>query len=241
VIRSPAALKIAFGENPKKFHGKQGRAPETRMGVAGLLREQLMKAQHYMSRRDCGEGELDLRAEALKLALKKEIPVVAHVHRADDIMTAIRIAKEFQLDLCIEHTTEGHKIAEHIASSKVRVSVGPTLSSRSKVELRDKDWKTYSVMEAHGIPFAIITDHPVLPIEHLVTSAVWAMRSGLSELGAWKALTLNAAKHLGMEERLGSIEVGKDADLVIWSGNPLTGCGEAVLTMVDGRITYQSS
>jgi imidazolonepropionase-like amidohydrolase len=240
IVKSPAGLKIAFGENPKKFHGKQGRSPETRLGVAGLLREQLTKAVNYMLRIERGEAETDLRMEALSLALKRDIPVVAHVHRADDIMTAIRIAKEFRLDLSIEHTTEGHKIAEHIARAGVRVSVGPTLSSRSKVELRDKDWKTYSVMEAHGIPFAIITDHPVVPIEHLMTTAQWAMKSGLSELGAWKALTTNAARHLGVEDRLGSVEAGMDADIVIWSDNPLTRGGEAVLTMVDGSVTYRS-
>jgi imidazolonepropionase-like amidohydrolase len=240
VVLHPSGLKIAFGENPKKFHGKQGRAPQTRMGVAALLREHFVKARNYMNKKQSGCVVMDLRMEALVLALNRKIPVRAHAHRADDIMTAIRIAQEFQLDLSIEHATEGHKIAKHIAASGASVSIGPTLSSRSKVELRDKDWSTYRVLEQENIPFAITTDHPVLPIEHLITSAGLAVKAGLSETAAWYALTRHAAKHLGLHNRIGLIEAGKDADLVIWSNHPLTGHAESLMTMVEGQITHSA-
>jgi imidazolonepropionase-like amidohydrolase len=241
LILHPSGLKIAFGENPKKLHGKAGRAPQTRMGIAALLREELIKAKNYLLKRAEGRDvDFDLRMEALVLALKKEIPVRAHAHRADDIITAIRIAKEFDLDLSIEHTTEGHKIAKHLKTPGVSIAVGPTLSSRSKVELKNKDWQTYAVLAKENIPFAISTDHPVLPIEHLPTSAGLAMKAGLEEEEAWKSITINAARHLRLDHRVGSIQVGKDADLVVWSSHPLTSHGEALITMVEGEITHQS-
>ncbi|WP_419152431.1 amidohydrolase [Aeribacillus alveayuensis] len=241
VIRNPSGLKIAFGENPKKFHGKQARAPQTRMGIVALLREHFVEAQNYMKNIENNNIDRNLRLEALVLALKKEIPVRAHVHRADDIMTAIRIAKEFDIELTIEHATEGHKVAEHIAQSQLRAAIGPTLSSRSKVELRNIDWKTYSVFAEYDIPFSIITDHPVLPIQHLITSAALAVQAGLAEDKAWKALTMNAAQHIGLSHRIGSIETGKDADIVIWSNHPLKSFANVNMTMVDGHIIYQSS
>lgn len=240
VIQNPSGLKIAFGENPKRIHGKAGKAPVTRMGVASLLRDQLVKAQTYMEKREKGQCDRDLRLEALTLVLKREIPVRAHTHRADDIMTAIRIAKEFNLKLSIEHATEGHKVAQQLAASGVSVTIGPTLSSRSKVELKEIGWETYKVLSDVGIEFAMITDHPIIPINYLTTSARMAIREGLDEMAAWRSLTINPATIVGVQERLGTLEVGKDADLVIWEDNPITSDGRPYLTMVDGDITYES-
>jgi imidazolonepropionase-like amidohydrolase len=241
-IRPISGLKIAFGENPKKYHGQKGSAPVTRMGVAALLRSQFTKAQNYLNRRQeqPPQTDIDIEMEALVLALRGEIPVRAHTHRADDIMTAIRIAKEFNLDLSIEHATEGHKVAKALANSGVKVSVGPTLSSRSKVELNDMGWETYSVLEQHGIRFAIITDHPVLSIQYLTTSAKFAVQAGLSIDAAWRGLTIYPAELLGLEDQIGSLEVGKDADLVLWSDDPIQANGKPLLTIVDGQLVYQS-
>ncbi|WP_102345110.1 amidohydrolase [Bacillus sp. Marseille-P3661] len=241
IIRNPSGLKIALGENPKKFHGKNGRAPQTRMGVAALLREQFSKARTYIEKRENGKCDFDLRMEALALALKKEIPVRAHAHRADDIMTAVRIAKEFDLNLSIEHATDGRKVAKYLADAGVLVSVGPTLSSKSKVELKDSSWETYRVMAEEGIDFAMITDHPVIPIQDLLTSANKAVKAGLSEEIAWRSLTINPATNLGLQNRIGSIEVGKDADIVIWDNDPIMKNGQALVTFVDGEIIYQSA
>jgi imidazolonepropionase-like amidohydrolase len=179
--------------------------------------------------------------EAIALAITKTIPVRAHTHRADDIMTAIRIAKEFNLDLSIEHATEGHKVAKLLANSGVYVSVGPTLSSRSKVELNEIGWDTYRILAEEGIEFAMITDHPVIPIQDLITSANKAVKAGLDEETAWRSLTINPAINLGLQDRVGSIEVGKDADLVIWDKDPIMKNGQAKITFVDGEMIYQSA
>jgi imidazolonepropionase-like amidohydrolase len=240
VIRELAALKIAFGENPKKFHGQKGRAPVTRMGVAALIREKFVEAQNYLKKKEQGTVEYDLKMEALGLALKKEIPVRAHAHRADDIMTAIRISKEFDLHLSIEHTTEGHKIASHISAANVDVTVGPTIPSRSKVELREKGWHTYRVLQEANIPYAMTTDHPVIPIQHLTTSVSHAINAGVTEEFAWKSITFYAAKILGIDDRVGTLEKGKDADLVIWDSNPLKGPAHVLYTIVEGEIIHKS-
>jgi imidazolonepropionase-like amidohydrolase len=236
VIHEIAGLKIAFGENPKKLHGQKGRAPVTRMGVAALLREQFTKAINYERKRKVNPDDVDLRMEALCLALRREIPVRAHAHRADDILTAIRIAKEFNLDLSVEHTTEGHKIVDQLVRANVKLTVGPTLSSRSKVELRELDWNTYHLLAEKGLPFALITDHPVIPIGHILTSAALAVKHGLPVEKAWESITINAAKVLNIEHQVGSIEAGKDADLVLWDDNPITKHGKAVMTIIDGEI-----
>lgn len=240
VVSEISGLKIAFGENPKKYHGQHGRAPVTRMGVAALLREQFVKAANYIEKHKTDKGERNLRMEALAAAVKRQIPVRAHTHRADDILTAIRIANEFNLDLTIEHATEGHKIAPQIAKSGFKVAVGPTLSSRSKVELREISWDTYRMLAQHKIAFSMITDHPVLPIQHLTTSATMAVKAGLSLNEAWRSLTIHPAKHLGLEQKIGSLEPGKDADLVFWNQDPIKEGGEALLTIVDGDIIYKN-
>jgi imidazolonepropionase-like amidohydrolase len=246
VLRHPSALKIAFGENPKQIYGSKNKMPSTRMGLAAILREQFVKAQNYLRKKEMAERhpdqlfERDIKMETLAKALKKEIQVRAHAHRADDIVTAIRIAREFDLDLTIEHCTEGHKIAEYIKESGYRVSVGPTMSSRSKVELGDKGWHTLISLAEQDVPFSITTDHPVIPIDYLITSAAIAVANGLDEEKAWQALTIRAAEHIGVAERVGTLETGKDADLVIWSQNPLRYHGGQVdMTMLDGQVIYQ--
>ena len=217
VIKSPSGMKAATGENPKRFHGDKGKMPVTRMGVAALLREKLIEAQNYINS-EKKERKLDM--ENLAKVLNKEIPLRVHAHRADDILTVLRIKREFDIDLTIEHCTEGHHIADFIAKHNVRVSVGPTMSTRSKVELKDKGWSTIKTLLDAGIPCSLTTDHPVVGIEYLVTSAIHAIKNGITEQQALTALTLDAAKHLGVEDRVGSIEPGKDADCVIWNGNP---------------------
>ncbi|WP_188454281.1 amidohydrolase [Virgibacillus oceani] len=217
VIKSPSGMKAATGENPKRFHGEKGNMPVTRMGVAARLREKLIEAQNYINTKHT-ERKLDL--ENLAKVLNKEIPLRVHAHRADDIVTVLRIKREFNIDVTIEHCTEGHHIADYIAKHDVSVSCGPTMSTRSKVELKDKGWTTIKTLLDAGIPCSITTDHPVVGIEYLVTSAIHAIKNGITEQQALKAITYNAAKHLGVEEKVGSIEADKDADFVVWSGNP---------------------
>jgi len=219
VIREPSGMKAAMGENPKRVYGEKRKLPVTRMGLVARLREMLIKADNYLN--DKTNDGRNLGLEQLAKVLRKEIPLRVHAHRADDILTVLRIKREFDIDITIEHCTEGHKIADYISKhSDVRVSVGPTMSTRSKVELRDKGWETIKVLWDAGVPVSITTDHPVVGIEYLRTSAIYAIHHGLTKQQALQAVTLNAAKHLGVSERVGSIDVGKDADFVIWNGDP---------------------
>ncbi|ARI76437.1 amidohydrolase [Halobacillus mangrovi] len=237
VMKEEAGLKMALGENPKKFHGQQGRAPVTRMGVAAMIRESFVKASHYLET----DQPRNLRLEAIGKVLERKLPLCVHAHRADDIMTAIRIANEFEIDLHVEHVTEGHKIAQHLKKYKERYkfSVGPTLSSRKKVELGNISWETYSTLDEHGVPFAIITDHPVIPIGQLQTSTQLAVKAGLDGNVALEGVTIRAAEVLGVADRIGSIEVGKDADFVLWDKHPIKENGRAVMTFVDGEMVYK--
>ena len=232
LIRPTSGMKAATGENPKRFHGGKGRMPTTRMGVAAVLREKLMEAQDYI--KDSPKTrKLDM--ENLAKVLRKEVPLRVHAHRADDILTVLRIKREFDIDITIEHCTEGHFIADYIAQHKdVRVSVGPTMSTRSKVELKDKDWSTIKTLLDAGVPCSITTDHPVVGIEYLVTSAIHAIKNGITEQQALRAITYDAAKHLGVADRVGSIEPGKDADFVIWDGNPFEVASSIETVFIDG-------
>ncbi|SDM45846.1 Imidazolonepropionase [Fictibacillus solisalsi] len=242
VIRNPSGMKAAFGENPKRFYGGKGKAPVTRMGIAALFRKEMKAAQHALKKLEKGE-ELtpDLGIEHLIKVLKKEIPIRAHAHRADDIATILRLATEFGFDLTIEHCTEGHQIASFIAEHHVRVSVGPTLSTRSKIELADKGWHTLKELNAAGVPVSITTDHPVVGIDSLILSAISAVKHGLQQETAWQAITLNAARHLGVEDRVGSLEKGKDADVVIWDGDPFDARSTVETTIINGAIVYDHS
>ncbi|ETT81003.1 amidohydrolase [Viridibacillus sp. FSL R5-0477] len=233
VIKSPSGMKAATGENPKRFHGAKGKMPVTRMGVAALIREKLIEAQNYINS-EKKDRKLDL--ENMAKVLNKEIPLRVHAHRADDILTILRIKREFDINVTIEHCTEGHHIADYIAKHDVRVSVGPTMSTRSKVELKDKKWSTIKTLLDAGVPCSITTDHPVVGIEYLVTSAIHAIKNGITEQQALQAITLNAAKHLGVDDRVGSILPNKDADFVIWSGNPFDLNSKVEKVFINGEI-----
>lgn len=226
VLRECAGLKVALGENPKRVYGDQKKSPVTRMATAGILREYLFKAQNYLVKKEKAKEseyplEIDLGLEALAQVLRREIPLRAHAHRADDILTAMRIAEEFELDLVIEHATEGHKIAEFFAQRNVPAVVGPLMSSRAKVELRERSDTTPAVLAKAGVLVALTTDHPVVPIQFLNIAAGIAVREGLQEEDALRAITINPAKILGVDQRVGSLEKGKDADVVILNGHPL--------------------
>lgn len=219
LLRQPAGMKVAFGENPKRIYGEQKKMPATRMGTAALLRENLVKAQNYRAKLLAqGLVERDLKMEALVKVLNREMPLRAHAHRADDILTAIRIAEEFGVDLIIEHCTEGHLIVEELVSRRLPCVIGPTLISRAKVELKERTFKTPGVLASAGIPVALMTDHPVIPIQYLALCGALAVKEGMDEESAMRAITVDAAKILGVADRIGSLEPGKDADFIILSG-----------------------
>ncbi|MFB1080911.1 amidohydrolase [Jeotgalibacillus sp. JSM ZJ347] len=232
IVNPESGLKMALGENPKRMHSNGSNDSITRMGIMGMLREQLYLAKNF-------EGTNDLRLSALQKALNREIPVRIHAHRADDIVTAIRLAEEFDLDLRIEHCTEGHLITEEVKRSGAKVCVGPTFTRKSKVELRNKSWKTYQVLSDAGIEVSITTDHPYTPIQYLNVCAAIAVREGLSIQAALEAITINPARNLGIDQKIGSIEPGKEADLVLWSEHPLHFMSSPVFTMIKGEIVYQ--
>lgn len=232
IVREEAGLKIAFGENPKRIHSQGNNDSITRMGIMGMLREAFYAAKHT-------DNPDSLRAAPLVRALKKEIPVRAHAHRADDILSAVRLAEEFDLDLRIEHCTEGHLIASELAGQGLKVSVGPTLTRRSKVELKNKSWSTYKDLTDHGIEVSITTDHPYTPIQYLSICAAIAVREGLSERKALEGITILPAINLGLEKQLGSVEIGKDADLVLWSHHPFQYSAKPKWTMIKGEIIFE--
>jgi len=238
-IRNVSGLKAATGENPKRVYGSKGKMPMTRMGVAATLRKKLVEGQNYLKKVAEGKGERDLELEIIGKVLNREIPLRVHAHRSEDIATVLRIKKEFNLNLTIEHCTEGHLIADYIAEHEVAVSIGPTMSSRSKLELANMGWHTLPILENAGVPVSITTDHPVVPIDHLMTSAIYAVKEGFSETQALKAITINAAKHLGVDKQVGSIEDGKDADFVVWDGDPFDLRSEVVATYINGEIVFE--
>jgi len=244
IIKEDGGLKIAFGENPKRVYSGQKKTPSTRMATAAVLRENLVKAQNYMAKQEQAKDdptkfvERDLKMEVLVRVLKREIPVRAHAHRADDIMTALRIAKEFNLDISIEHCTEGHKITKELKEAGVWALVGPTISNRSKVELQELSFTTLKVLWEEGIPVTITMDHPVVPVGYLPTAAGYAVKAGLPYEEALKAITLNPAKVLGIADRYGSLEVGKMADLVLWSGDPLEIQSQVEQVFIHGEVVY---
>jgi imidazolonepropionase-like amidohydrolase len=243
VLRSPAGLKSALGENPKRVYGDKKVMPSTRLGTAAVIRNAFVDAQNYRAKLDDPErkGPVDrnLKLEALAAVLAGEIPWRQHSHRADDIATAVRIADEFGYRLVIDHGTEAHLIADLLAERGIPVLIGPLFTSRSKVELRNRSLANPGRLAAAGVEISIITDHPVVPIHFLVHQATLAVKEGLDPEVALRAITLNPAKVLGVADRVGSLEVGKDADLVLWTGDPLDVMSRAVQVHLGGRRVYR--
>lgn len=243
VVKAPAAMKIAFGENPKDNYSDSNQSPVTRMAIAGMLREEIMKARQYYLEKQQHQLEAryfreDIHYEAWVPVLKKDIPMKAHVHRADDILTAVRIAREFDLDLTLDHCTEGHLIADKIKASGHPVILGPALQSRNKIELKELDLKTPAIMEQHGMNLALMTDHPVSPIYMLPIYAGLSVREGLSLETALRSITANAAKICGVSRRVGILGKGMDADIAIFDQNPLHTFSKVLYTIINGKIVY---
>jgi imidazolonepropionase-like amidohydrolase len=241
IIKHPAAMKCAFGENPKRVYGQGSKkSPVTRMATAALLRELLFKSRRYLADKEAGKDPFDMKLEAMIPVIKGEIPLKAHAHRADDILTSIRIAKEFGVKLTLDHCTDGAVIADELAAEGYPAFVGPSLGGKSKVELMNKSFTTPAVLHSAGVNISIITDAPVIPLQHLPMCAGLAASSGLDYDVAWSAITINPARALEIDDRVGSLELGKDGDVVIWTADPIT-CigGESYVTIVDGNIVYK--
>lgn len=247
IVKDKVAMKIAFGENPKNCYKDKG--VYSRMSVAAKLREALNKAKIYEKKLEAAGypdnidysklPAFDDKMEALLPVIRKEIPLKAHAHRADDIYTAIRIAKEFDLDLRIDHTTDGALIADDLAKEGYPVAVGPSMGHATKYELMNKGFHTPAILAEAGCRISIITDSPVIEQRYLPLCAGRAIHEGLDEFTALQAITINAAKHIGIEERVGSIEVGKDADFVLVKGNPFAIDTRVFYTIIDGKIIYK--
>lgn len=220
VLREPSGLKAALGENPKRVYGEQKKTPSTRLGTAYTIRQAFATARAWMQK-DPSDRDPDLVSQALSRVLSREIPWRQHSHRADDIATALRIAQEFDFELVLDHGTESYLIADRVAAAGVPVLYGPLIVSRSKVEVRHRTPAAPGILARAGVKVSIITDHPVVPIDFLVTQASLAVRDGMDHDEALRAITLNPAEVMGVADRIGSIEQGKDADLVLWEGDPL--------------------
>ena len=243
IVKHPLAMKCAFGENPKRVYGQGAKkSPMTRMGTAAVLRELLFKAKRYLEDKEAGKNPgFDMKLEAMIPVMKGEIPLKAHAHRSDDILTAIRIAKEFGLKITLDHCTDGAMIAEELAKEGLPAFVGPSLGSKTKVELMHKSFTTPRALHEAGVKISIITDSPVIPLQYLPMCAALAAKAGLDPEYAWKAITINPAESVGIGDRVGSLEPGKDGDVVIWTADPMVTVGaESYMTIVDGKIVYQA-
>lgn len=241
IVKAPAAMKVAFGENPKVNYSGQGTSPSTRMAIAAMLREELTKAAAYMKKREKNrDGEIDLRYECWLPVLRGEIPLKAHAHRADDILTAVRIAKEFHLRMTIDHCSEGHLVAEDLKRAGFPAIVGPDMASRNKIEVQNMAFKTAGILSNYGILTAITTDHPVSKIQFLPICAGLAVKAGMAFEEGLRAITINAARICGVANRVGSLAPGKDADIAVFTGNPMEIFTETLYTLIDGKIVYDS-
>ena len=249
VLRFPVAVKAAFGENPKRVYNGKNQTPSTRMATAALMRKALIEAQEYNEKLEKGKAdpekmpERNLGKEILARVIRRELPMKIHAHRADDILTAIRICREFKLRYTLDHCTEGYlitdKLKEALSEDCEGIIVGPLLTERSKIELKNLSFKAPKVLEQAGIEYAMMTDHPVTPEQYLPICTAVAVREGASEEGALKAITINAAKITGIADRVGSIEVGKDADIAVFSGHPFDFRSRCVLTLVNGKVAHE--
>lgn len=251
VLRFPVAVKAAFGENPKRVYNGKNQTPSTRMATAALMRKALIEAQEYNEKLEKGKAdpekmpERNLGKEILARVIRRELPMKIHAHRADDILTAIRICREFKLRYTLDHCTEGYlitdKLKEALGEDCEGIIVGPLLTDRSKIELKNLSFKAPKVLEQAGIEYAMMTDHPVTPEQYLPICTAVAVREGASEEGALKAITINAAKITGIADRVGSIEVGKDADIAVFSGHPFDFRSRCVLTLVNGKVAHEEA
>ena len=243
LIKEPLAMKAAFGENPKHVYGSNGKRPGTRMGTAAVLREAFYEAREYMEKRAGKDTDkrpaFNLKNEALAMVLRRELLLKMHAHRADDILTAIRLVKEFDLRASVEHCTEGHLIADELREAGVGVILGPLLCDRSKPELKNLTMKAPAILHRAGVKFALMTDHGVIPEQYLPVEAGLCVREGLPEMEALRAITINAAEVIGLADRIGSLAPGKDADLVLFDGHPLETRTHASLVLVNGEIAYE--
>ncbi len=245
LIKAPVAMKCAFGENPKVCYNELRRMPTTRMGVAALLREALFQTKDYMARKKAAKGDpakmpaYNAKWEALIPVVEGKLPIKVHAHRADDILTAIRIAKEFKLKMTLDHCTEGHLIVDQIKASGFNAIIGPSYGDKSKPELKNKCFETAAVLSKAGIKIAIMTDNPVLPQGDLPMFASMAVKAGMDRNEALKAITINAAEITGIQKWVGSLEAGKDADVVIWDDDPFTLNPDAAVVMIRGEVVHK--
>jgi len=239
IVKNPVAMKCAFGENPKRCYKEKNNF--ARMSTAAKLREMLFKARDYKERKEAaGDDPLkkpafDMKLEALIPVLDGEIPLKAHAHQANDILTAIRIAKEFGVKMTLEHCTEGHLIVDELAKENLPCAVGPSLGHATKFELQNKTWKTPGILAAAGCQVSIITDAPVIPQQYLSLCAAMAVKAGMDSYEALKAITINPAKHLGIEDQVGSLEPGKDADILVYDGSPFDVASILELVLINGK------
>jgi imidazolonepropionase-like amidohydrolase len=243
VFAEQVSVKSALGENPKRVYGDKKQTPSTRLGVASIIREAFTKARNYAAQRDHARNEgkpfdTDLTLETLAAVLDGELYWDQHTHRADDIVTAIRLAEEFGYNLVVNHGTEGHLIADVLAEHDVPVILGPLFTTRSKVELRHRTLRSAGILARAGVRLAITTDHPVVPINFLVYQAALAVKDGLEPDAALRALTVNPAAMLGLQDKVGALKAGLDADVVVWSGDPLDVMNRALRVFVRGREVY---
>ena len=239
IVKNPIAMKCAFGENPKRCYKDVNNY--ARMSTASKLREMLFKTRDYMARKAAaGDDPLkkpafDMKLETMIPVLEKKIPLKAHAHQANDILTAIRIAKEFDIDMTLEHCTEGHLIVDEMVKAGFPCAVGPSFGHASKVELQNKTWETPGILAAAGCQVSIITDAPVTPQQYLPICAGFAVKAGMDPYEALKAITINPAKHLGVADRVGSLEVGKDGDVVVYDGSPFEISSQLKLVVINGE------
>ncbi|MBQ0059002.1 MAG: amidohydrolase [Lachnospiraceae bacterium] len=242
IVKEPVAMKCAFGENPKRCY--QNKNNYSRMSTASKLRIMLQKTREYLALKEASatpkeQPKFDPQLEALIPVIQGEIPLKAHAHQANDIFTAIRIAKEFGVKLTLEHCTDGALIAEELAAEGFPVCVGPSFGHATKYELKNKSFKTPGILSEAGCHVSIITDSPVIPQEYLPLCAGLAVKNGMKEFEALKAITIYPAEHIGIEDRVGSLAVGKDADIVIADGNVMLSSTRILFTIIDGKIVYQ--
>jgi len=244
IVKNPAGIKAAFGENPKRVYSEKDKAPSTRMAVAGLLRETLMSVQDYKVKKENANKNSepfsrDIKMESLLRVLDREIPLKVHAHRADDIITAIRIADEFAIEITLEHCTEGHKVVDKIKEAGLNCIVGPTLTGRVKVELKELNFKTAGVLASAGVKVALMSDHPVIPTYGLPLYAALAFKSGMKPMEALKAITINPAQILGVDNQIGILKAGKDADVVVFSGDPLDVRSQVEKVIINGELVKE--